>query len=245
MGKGKSILFAAAVGVLGLGVASLNAEPPKTPASTPPANTPAKPTGNTPPAGKHEEKKEAKKDTGAAMTGAKVGTAAPEFNLTSVDGKAVKLSDYKGKIVVIEWFNPGCPWIVGTHKSGAFKNLTDKYGKDVTFLAINSSAKGQEGSDKDMNAKMAKEWNVSYPVLLDGDGKVGHAYGAKTTPHMFVIGTDGKVAYNGALDDRTKPDEAGKTNYVANAIDALMKHETVATSETKPFGCPVKYSDSK
>lgn len=242
MGKGKSILLAAAVGVLGLGVATLNAEPPKTTPHQPAATPAAKPTGSTPPAAKPDAKKDEKKDTGAHEGGAKVGQAAPDFSLTSADGKAVKLADFKGKIVVIEWFNPECPVIVGAHKANTFKNLTEKYGKDVTFLAINSSAKGQQGNGKDLNAKTAKEWGMTYPILLDEDGKVGYAYGAKTTPHMFVIGTDGKIAYMGAIDDG-KPGAPGKTNYVAAALDSLLKHETVAVTETKPYGCSVKYGN--
>jgi peroxiredoxin len=242
MGKGKSILLAAAVGVLGLGVASLNAEPPKTTPSQPAATPAAKPTG-TQPAAKPEDKKTEKKDTGAhEATGVKIGQTAPDFNLTSADGKTIKLADFKGKIVVLEWFNPECPVIVGKHKEGAFKALTEKYGKDVTFVAINSSAKGQQGYGKDINAKTAKEWGVTYPILMDEDGKIGHAYGAKTTPHMFVINTDGKIAYMGAIDDGG-PGKPGKTNYVAAALDSLLKHETVATTETKPYGCSVKYAN--
>jgi len=236
MGKGKSILLAAAAGIFGLGVATLNAEPPKTTPNQPAATPAAKPTGNAP--AKHDEKKGEKKDT-AGHSHAKIGEAAPDFALTSAEGKAVKLSDFKGKIVVIEWFNPECPVIVGAHKEGKFKTLTDKYGKDVTFLAINSSAKGNQGYGKDLNAKIAKEWNLGYPILLDEDGKIGHAYGAKTTPHMFVIGADGKLAYMGAIDDQ----KAGKVNYVAAALDSLLKHETVATTETKPYGCSVKYAN--
>ncbi len=234
MGKGKSILLAAAVGVFGLGVATLNAEPPKTaPATAPAAGTPAK----------HDDtKKDAKKDTGATTAGAKIGAPAPAFTLTSAEGKTVNLSDYKGKIVVIEWFNPECPVIVGAHKADTFKNLWTKYNKDVTFLAINSSAKGNQGYGKDLNAKTAKEWGLQYPVLLDEDGKIGKAYGAKTTPHMFVIGKDGNLAYMGAIDDG-KPGSAGKTNYVAAALDSILKGETVATAETKPYGCGVKYAN--
>ena len=244
MGKGKSILLAAAVGVLGLGVATLNAEPPKTTPSQPAATPAAKPTGNTPPAAKPEEKKDAKKDTGAHEGGVKVGAAAPDFNLTSADGKPVKLSDFKGKIVVIEWFNPECPVIIGKHKEKTFSNLWDKYGsnKDIAFVAINSSAKGNQGNGKELNVKTAKEWGIQYPILLDEDGKVGHAYGAKTTPHMFVIGADGKIAYMGAIDD-AKDGKPAKTNYVSAALDSLLKHETVATAETKPYGCSVKYAN--
>jgi peroxiredoxin len=245
MGKGKSILFAAAVGVFGLGVATLNAEPPKTtPSNTPPANT--QPTGNTPAKhdAKKDEKKEQKKDTGATAAGAKIGHAAPAFTLTSADGKTVNLSDFKGKIVVLEWFNPECPVVVGHYKAGTFKTLTDKYAsnKDVVFLGINSGGKGQQGYGKDLNAKMAKEWNITHPILLDEDGKVGKAYGAKTTPHMFVINKDGNLAYMGAIDDG-KPGAPGKTNYVAAALDSLIKGETVATPETKSYGCSVKYAN--
>jgi peroxiredoxin len=182
----------------------------------------------------HDEKKPEK---------AKVGEAAPNFKLSCTDGKEVTLESLKGKIVVLEWFNPDCPFVVKHHKThSTFKDLAAKYkGKEVVMVAINSSAEGKQGSGKERNAKAKTDFKVEYPILLDTDGKVGRMYGARTTPHMYVIDAKGVLAYAGAIDDDNSVDTAGKTNYVANAVDALLKGESVAKSETKPYGCSVKY----
>lgn len=197
-----------------------------------------------------EEKQKAQKKIEDAKRKAagetpKVGDDAPAFKLVDTDGNTVMLSDLTkdGNIVVLEWFSPGCPFIVKHHeKLSTFKDLTKKYeGKKVKFVAINSNGKGMEGNGADLNKKKKSEWNIGYPVLLDESGDVGHAYGAQRTPHMFVI-KDGKVAYMGAIDDNSSPDEAGKVNYVEKAVDALLAGTSVETTETKPYGCPVKYS---
>lgn len=190
----------------------------------------------------HKKDGEHKKDA-AKSEGATIGQAAPAFKLTSIDGKQVSLSDYKGKIVVLEWFNPECPYIVKHHKiNTTFNDLHKKYaGKDVVMLAINSGAEGKQGSGKEVNAKAAKDFKIEYPILLDPKGEVGKAYGAKTTPHCFVIGKDGVLAYAGAIDDDKSPETAGKTNYVAKAVDELLAGSSVSTASTKPYGCGVKY----
>ncbi|MBX3357510.1 MAG: thioredoxin family protein [Phycisphaeraceae bacterium] len=174
---------------------------------------------------------------------AKVGETAPEFSLTGVDGKTYALSDFKGKIVVLEWFNPECPVIVMHHKKHkTFADLQTAYqGKDVVFLAINSSAAGKEGAGKDLNAKYAKEWNLGYPVLLDESGDVGHQYGAQRTPHVFIVDATGTLAYAGAIDNGN-PSEPGTTNYAKQAIDEMLAGKKVSTPETKAYGCSVKYS---
>ncbi len=180
----------------------------------------------------------------AAGTPAKVGDEAPAFKLVDTDGNTVMLSDLTkdGNIVVLEWFNPGCPFVVKHHeKLTTFKDLTKKYeGKKVKFVAINSSAKGQEGNGQETNKKAKKDFAMSYPVLLDESGDVGRSYGAQRTPHMFVI-KDNKIAYMGAIDDNSSADEAGKVNYVEKAVDALLAGTSVETTETKPYGCGVKY----
>jgi peroxiredoxin len=181
----------------------------------------------------------------AAPGGAAVGTVAPAFALKDVDGKDVKLDDFKGKVVVIEWFNPGCPYIVYHHgKKTTFNDLHKEYkDKGVVFLAINSSAKGMEGNGVELNKKMRDEWKIAYPILIDEDGKTGRAYQAKTTPHMFVIGKDGKVAYNGAIDNDSKMEKSsGATNHVKAALDEILADKPVTTSSTKPYGCGVKYA---
>ncbi|HRX85139.1 MAG TPA: thioredoxin family protein [Phycisphaerae bacterium] len=180
-----------------------------------------------------------------APDGAKVGEKAPDFTLKDTDGKEHSLSDYtaQGKIVVLEWFNSGCPFIQMHHQKES--TLADLYkdfsAKDVVFLAINSTNSEHPDFGKDAQAK--KDWNIEYPILEDTDGKVGHAYGAKTTPHMFVIGKDGKLVYSGALDNDPRNTKSGseKVNYVRSALDDLEAGKPVATAETKPYGCGVKY----
>lgn len=192
--------------------------------------------------GDKDKKKDTKKMSDAK--GAKIGEAAPEFTLTDVDGKTHKLSDYKGKIVVLEWFNPECPAILQHHeKAKTFNDMYNDFkGKDVVMIAVNSSAAGKQGAGKELNQKMAKQFGMEYPVALDEDGTVGHAYGATNTPHCFVIDKDGKLAYKGAIDNG-KFGKNGDKNYVKQAVEQLLKGETVTTPETAAYGCSVKYAD--
>ena len=198
------------------------------------------PTATTPPAKTPEKKSDKPMSTTPA---AKVGEAAPAFDLMDTDGKAVKLSDFKDKIVLLEWFNPECPIIVDHHKTKTtFADLHKEFsGKGVVFLAINSSGAGLQGNGKDLNAKTKKDWALPYPILLDESGKTGHAYGAKTTPHVFIIGKDGKLAYQGAIDNQKKSDAADYKNYAKQALNQIIKGETVTEAETKAYGCPVKF----
>lgn len=167
------------------------------------------------------------------------GSAAPDFSLMDQNGKKVSLSDYKGKIVVLEWFNEGCPYVQRHYKNGEMNTLAGKYAaKDVVWLAINTNSKKKAEDNK----KIAESWKMDRPILLDGDGQVAKAYHAKTTPHMFIINTDGKVVYSGAIDndpDNKKGDK--RVNYVAKALDELLAGKTVSEPETKPYGCGVKY----
>lgn len=175
--------------------------------------------------------------------GVKVGEAAPEITLKDTDGKAFKLADFKGKIVVIEWFNPECPVSKRHHTSQQTMTDTATQFKDkgVVWVAVNSGGAGKEGSGLEVNQKAKKDWKIDYAILLDEKGEVGKAYGAKTTPHMFVLDKDGKVAYMGAIDDDSRGDKGTKINYVADALKSLLAGETVKTAETKPYGCNVKY----
>ncbi len=190
---------------------------------------------------KHTDKKDDKHAEKSTM--AKVGETAPAFELKDTDGNTVKLADYKDKVVFIEWFNPECPVIIGHHKTQTtFVDLHKEFSsKGVVFLAINSSAAGMQGNGKDLNAKTKKEWSLPYPILLDESGTVGKSYGAKTTPHVFIIGKDGKLAYQGAVDNQKKPGEKDYKNYAKQALDQMLKGETVTEPETKPYGCGVKY----
>lgn len=177
--------------------------------------------------------------------GINVGDKAPDFTLTDTDGKTHKLSDYtsQGKIVVLEWFNPGCPWVVRVHEKSDVMTKTAEANKDsVVWLAINSGAPGKQGYGKELNAEVKKKWNIQYPILLDESGAVGKSFGAKVTPHMFVIAADGTLAYAGAIDDSAK-DKIGEPNYVADAIASVKAGETLKVTTKKPQGCGVKYAD--
>jgi peroxiredoxin len=142
----------------------------------------------------HGKSKHAAEANDTNPAGAKIGEHAPDFSLKDCEGKTQKLSDYtkQGKIVVLEWFNPDCPFIKLHHeKQTTVVDLNKTYAaKDVVILSINSSSSGKEGYGKDADAK--KNWKISWPILIDSDGKVGHMYGAKTTPHMFIIDPVGR-----------------------------------------------------
>jgi peroxiredoxin len=178
----------------------------------------------------------------AALAGAKVGQPAPQFTLQDHNGKDVSLSDFKGKIVVLEWFNNECPYVVKHYKEGHMNRLAGKYAdKGVVWLAINSTS-GKANSD---NASIAKEWSMKHPILNDASGTVGKAYGATNTPHMYIVDKNGVLAYSGAIDSDRSADAAkvdGAENYVAKALDALLAGETVANAENKAYGCTVKYA---
>ena len=188
--------------------------------------------------------------TGAlfAVEAPKVGASAPSFSLPGADGKTYSLSEYKGKYVVLEWFNPGCPFVQKHYKSDNMQALQKKFtGKDVAWLTIDSSAPGTEGY---LTAEEAKkriaEWKMkSTALLLDSEGKVGHEYGATSTPHMYVIDPGGKLIYSGAIDDKPTPDPEDikeATNYVASALDQAMSGQPVSIPSSRAYGCSIKYA---
>jgi peroxiredoxin len=187
---------------------------------------------------KHGDKDKGEKKSEHAGA-AKVGEPAPAFELKDTDGKTVKLSDFKGKTVVLEWFNPDCPVVKMHYAAGTMQNVQNKF-KDVVWLSINSGAAGKEGSGLERNVQARKDWKMTNPVLLDESGTVGHAYHATNTPHMFVIDGKGTLVYAGAIDDGS-PSKVGKTNYVEAALSQVTKGESVATATTKAYGCGVKY----
>jgi peroxiredoxin len=176
-----------------------------------------------------------------------VGTSAPDFSLTDSKGKTQTVSQYKGKYVVLEWFNPECPFVKKHYGSGNMQKLQEEFtGKGVVWLSIDSSAPGLEGhlSAEQANAKIT-EWKTKQTALvLDPDGKAGRSYGAKNTPHMFVINPEGKIVYEGAIDSKATPnpsDIASSTNYVKVALEESLAGKTVSNANTKPYGCSVKY----
>jgi peroxiredoxin len=174
--------------------------------------------------------------------GAAVGQPAPAFTLQDQEGKPHSLADYQGKVIVLEWFNEGCPYVQKYYRDGHMNRLADRYeDQGVVWLAVNSTS----GRSNDDNRKIAQKWHIDRPILNDSDGQVGKAYGATNTPQMFVIDQAGRIAYLGAIDDNDDASTesiAGSTNYVAAALDAVLKGEPVAMAQTKPYGCTVKYS---
>lgn len=185
---------------------------------------------------------------GVAFAAATPGEAAPEFSETDADGKTHTLSDYEGEWLVLEWFNKDCPYVRKHYGSDNMPSLQEKYtGKDVEWLTIISSAKGKQGYLEPDEAKKEAEahnLNASAPFLLDSDGDMGRSYGAKTTPHMYIINPDGDVVYAGAIDDNdsANPDVIPDShNYVAAALDQAMAGEPVETASSRAYGCTVKY----
>jgi len=170
-----------------------------------------------------------------------VGQPAPQFTLQDQDGKTVSLADQAGKIVVLEWVNPNCPFVQRHYKAKTFQSMVDEYsGKGVVYLAINTTHDATNAFNKDWIAKN----NLTYPILNDSSGVVGHAYGAKTTPHMFIIGRDGKLLYQGGIDNDKQGDKgAAKVNYVAKALDEILAGKPVSTADTASYGCSVKYAE--
>jgi len=175
-----------------------------------------------------------------------VGKSAPAFTLKDAAGKAHSLSEYKGKIVVLDWFNYGCPVVQKYYTNKDFvasMNTALQGKKDVVWLSVVSSAPGSEGGDPAEFKTKAAEFGKVNTTLWDGDGKVGHAYGASATPTVFVIGKDGKVVYAGAFDEAANPKEAphGK-NLALAAVAAARQGKAPVVSSTTPFGCSVKYA---
>ena len=174
-----------------------------------------------------------------------VGEPAPAFSLSTADNVTHALEQYKGKIVVLEWFNPGCPFVKYVHKEGLMKKSADQTtGKtDVVWLAINSSAPGKQGANVKENQQAADKWSISYPILFDADGAIGKAYGAKTTPQIFVIDKEGNVAYKGAYDNapRGKKTSEPYRNHVEQSVSEMASGTPVSVAQTAPYGCSVKY----
>lgn len=185
--------------------------------------------------------------TPAAYAAVTVGKPAPAFELTDSNGKAVHLSDFKGKYVVLEWVNFDCPFVKKHYGSGNMQGLQKEYTKkDVVWLSICSSAPGKQGYVKgpEANALVKEKKAAPSDFLLDPAGKVGKTYGAKTTPHMFVINPKGVLIYEGAIDDKPSTKQADiseATNYVVATLDAALAGKAIDPSVTQPYGCNVKY----
>jgi AhpC/TSA family len=183
------------------------------------------------------------------LSAAKVGEAAPEFTGTASNGKTFHLSDYRGKFVVLEWHNNGCPFVGKQYNSGNMQRLQKQWtGQGVAWFTILSSAPGRQGYVTAMqeNDYLAKMQAAPTAALLDPSGAIGHSYDAKTSPQMIVISPQGVIIYDGAIDSKPTTDlndVAGATNYVNLALEQAMAGKPVETPVTRPYGCSVKYGN--
>ena len=179
-----------------------------------------------------------------------IGQAAPNFRAADVNGKPVSLSDFRGKTVVIEWHNPGCPFVKKHYGSGNMQKAQAAAARDgVVWLTINSGAPGKQGhmSGAEAKALLASAGARPTAYLLDPNGVVGKAYEAKTTPHMYIVNKAGKLVYAGGIDDKptaNPADIAGARNHVLAALGELKAGKAVSVTTSRPNGCSVKYSDS-
>lgn len=187
-------------------------------------------------------------ETSAKPGSAKPGAAAPAFTLDSASGAKVSLADFKGKTVVLEWTNHDCPFVKKHYSSGNMQNLQREAAKNgIVWLTIISSEPGEQGhvSAEEANKLTASRGAVPAQVLFDPKGTVGRAYGAKTTPHMYIITPDGKLAFMGGIDDKPSADVADiekARNHVKEALAELAAGKPVSTPQTRPYGCAIKYA---
>jgi peroxiredoxin len=188
--------------------------------------------------------------TGLSFAETEVGKPAPNFALPDTNGKTRNLSDFKGKFVVLEWYQPDCPFVGKHYRSGNMQSLQKEYtAKGVVWLSIDSSAPGEQGNypAQELNQIASKDGAARTALLLDPDGKVGRLYGARTTPDMYIIDRNGTLVYEGAIDNKRSTDLADvktATNYVKTALDAVMTGQPVPTTATRPYGCSVKYASN-
>jgi peroxiredoxin len=184
----------------------------------------------------------------AAQAAPEVGKPAPDFTGTTMEGKTVKLSEQKGKIVVLEWHNPGCPFVKKHYESNNMQQLQAyAKGKDVVWMSINSGAEGKQGTMTAAEAKdmFAANKLASSHYVIDSTGTIGKLYEAKTTPHMYVVDAKGNLSYMGAIDSNSSADPKtieGATNYVRAALDAIAAGKTPEVTTSTAYGCSVKYA---
>ncbi|MEM8756636.1 MAG: redoxin domain-containing protein [Planctomycetota bacterium] len=174
-----------------------------------------------------------------------VGEAAPNFTLTDINGESHNLADYQGKVVVLEWFNPDCPFVKKFHYATKVMHETHAdvaSSGEVVFLAINSGAPGKQGAGLERNQQAATEFKIEYPILLDESGEVGRMFGAKRTPEIFVIDREGVIQYHGPIDSDPSARKVGE-NYLKLAVTQVVNGESsVIKSDNAIYGCSVKYA---
>ncbi len=185
--------------------------------------------------------------TATASAAPEAGKPAPDFTATDFNGKTVKLGDFRGKTVVLEWTNDGCPYVKKHYASNTMQTLQkDATGKGIVWLTVISSAPGTQGHVDGPGANALTQSRGAAPtaVLLDPEGAVGHLYDARTTPHMFIVDAAGTLVYMGGIDDKPSTGPAslqGAKNYVRAALDELSAGKPVSEAVTQPYGCSVKY----
>jgi len=187
---------------------------------------------------------------GPAVAAPVLGQPAPAFQAVDAAGKTRSLSEFKGKTVVLEWTNNGCPYVQKHYNSGNMQGLQTQAAKDgIVWLTVISSAPGMQGY---LTGPQARQWKgevkaASTDVLLDPKGTVGRAYEAKTTPHMYIVDKTGKLVYMGGIDDKASSDPdslQGAKNYVTAALADVKAGRAVAQAATRPYGCSVKYGSA-
>jgi peroxiredoxin len=186
--------------------------------------------------------------TGLSFAETEVGKPAPNFSLSDTNGKTHSLADFKGKFVVLEWYQPDCPFVGKHYKSGNMQALQKEYtAKGVAWLSIDSSAPGEQGNypGTKLNEIATQDKAARTALLVDPTGDVGRLYGAQTTPDMYIIDPSGILVYKGAIDNKRSTDLADvkmATNYVKVALEAVMNGKSVSPTTTRPYGCSVKYA---
>ncbi|MGM0575014.1 MAG: redoxin domain-containing protein [Myxococcota bacterium] len=189
---------------------------------------------------------EAREEVDEGPEEAEVGEPAPDFTLPAVEGGEVSLSDHRGETVVLEWYNPDCPFVKYAYTEGPLRDMAARHGEDgVVWLAINSGAPGKQGAGRERNARSKEGYGIDHPVLLDESGDVGRAYGATNTPQMVVVDDEGVVAYVGALDNAPLGKVRGDEHrvYVEEALANVKAGREVSTTRTEAYGCSVKYGE--
>jgi peroxiredoxin len=230
-----------------LALAGCSRDKPSGEAATTPSPTAAEPTGTPPGAVAPPTAPTPSAPAAPPIDHPVVGKPAPDFTLKALDGTEVSLAGVRGKTIVLEWFNPKCPFVMRSHTKGSLVGTAQRHmDTGVVWLAINSAAPGKQGHDPAENAAAVASWGLTHPVLRDETGAVGKAYGATNTPHMFVIDKTGTVVYAGAIDnspdgEKGSPEGGTLVNHVDAALGALAVGNAVPTPVTKAYGCSVKY----
>jgi len=178
----------------------------------------------------------------AVSSEVEVGKAVPDFTLNGIDGKAYQLSQFKGKVVVLEWTNPNCPFVQRVYGE-LLPSIQKKYAEKVVWLTVNSTNPGHADFESAEDLKKTYDnWHAVFTaMLLDPDGKVGKMFDAKTTPHIFIIDKDRKLVYAGGLDDDPRGRKQDRINYVDAALTSLLAGKDIAAATTQPYGCSIKY----